>query len=249
MPASAKVVDMTKVKERSFNTKHLPEGDYRAKVAKVEDHKSKAGNDQWLYTITITDDRGKGATYPVYCGQDPDQLWKVRNLFVAAGINVPKKKLKLDPNKVVGRAVGVTLEDDEYEGKPKSVIAAFIPVSEVGDADEDASEDDEEVDEETEDDEDSDDSSDDEFDGMDRAELKAYITERDSDFKAKKSQSDDDLREIARGLGNSSEDDEEDEDEDEEEAPPPKNTKGKKGKKATPEVSDDELEELEIEEI
>lgn len=144
---------MSKVKERSFNTKHLPEGDYRAKITKCDDHTSKAGNFQWLYTISITDAKGKGAAYPYYCGVEPDQLWKVRNLFVAAGVNVPKKRLKLDPNKVVGRGVGITLEDDEYEGKPKSVIAAVLPLSEVGDADEDADEDDEEVEEEDEEDE------------------------------------------------------------------------------------------------
>lgn len=150
MAATPAVVDMSKVKERGdFNPKQLPDGDYLAKVTKVVDHKSKAGNKSWLYTISITSPKGKGATYPYYCGVDADQLWKVRNLFVAAGLNVPKKKVRLDPNKAVGRAIGVTLEEDEpYNGKIKSVIASVMPVSEVGDAEDDADEDDEEADEE-----------------------------------------------------------------------------------------------------
>lgn len=149
MAATPKTVDMSQVKEKgAFSTKHLPEGDYPAKVTKCEDHTSKTGNDNWLYTIVIASGPGKGASYPYYCGQDPDQLWKVRNLFVAAGKNVPKKKLKLDPNAVVGRAVGVTLEDDEYNGKPKSSISGFLPIGEVGDAPAgDADDDDVEVDE------------------------------------------------------------------------------------------------------
>lgn len=151
MPATAKVVDMSKVKERGdFRPKQMPEGDYPAKVTKVVDHKSKAGNMQWLYTITLTGGAGKGATYPYYCGQGPDELWKVRNLFISAGLNVPKKKVKLDPNRVVGKSIGVTLEDDEYQGKLKSVIANVLPLSEIGDADEDADEDDEEAEVEVE---------------------------------------------------------------------------------------------------
>jgi len=146
MGAKARTVDMSNVKERSFNVKHLPEGDYKAKVTKVEDHKSKAKNDQWLYTITVTDGRGKGASYPYYCGLEENQLWKVRNLFVAAGINLPKQRQKLDPNKVVGRPVGISLVDDEYEGKEKSVIDNVMPISEVDETDvPDAEDGDEEV--------------------------------------------------------------------------------------------------------
>lgn len=147
MAAKARTVDMSKVKERSFNTKHLPEGDYKAKITKVEDHKSKANNDQWLFTITITDGQGKGASYPYYCGLEENQLWKVRNLMVAAGFNVAKSKMKLDPNKAIGKAIGITLIDDEYDGKEKSVIDNVMPVGEVGDAVEDADDSDVEAEE------------------------------------------------------------------------------------------------------
>lgn len=142
MGASAKTIDMTNVKERSFNTKRLPEGDYPALVKSVSDHKSKAGNFQWLYTLEIHEGKGKGASYPYYCGVTPEELWKVRGLFVAAGINVPKKKQKFDPNPVVNRKIGITLEDDEYDGKLKSKISGVLPVGEVGDAPIDADDDD-----------------------------------------------------------------------------------------------------------
>ncbi len=147
MPAKARNLDFTNVKERAFSPKHLPEGDYPAKVTKVEDYESNAGNAQWLFTIQITSGPGKGATYPLYCGLDAKNLWKFRNLAVACGINVPKSKVKSDPNKLVGKECGITLEDDEYEGKPKSVIAATIPLSEVAAPDvPDADDDDEEHD-------------------------------------------------------------------------------------------------------
>jgi hypothetical protein len=145
--AGAAVIDFTDVKDGGsrFNKKRLPAGDYRAKIAKVEDAPSKRDNaPQWLFTITIDDDGS--VRYPYYCKLVENQLWKVRNLCVAAGMNVPKRKVKLDPNKLVGKAIAVTLEDDEYEGKLQSVIAATFPVSELSpleraDADDDDDED------------------------------------------------------------------------------------------------------------
>lgn len=143
----AQALDFSNVKERNFNRKHLPEGDYPAKVMKVESGKSKADNPMWTFTIAITSGPGKGATYPLYCVLDANNLWKLRNLFTACGINIPKKKLNIDPNKVIGRTLGITLEDEEREDdkgntRVNSTLAATIPLSEVsGAADEEEEED------------------------------------------------------------------------------------------------------------
>lgn len=152
MGATPKKMDFSKVKDGGgFRKKRMPEGDYVAKITKVEDAKSKAGNEQWVFSIQLKDH--PSCVYPYYCGHDPDQLWKSRNLAIAAGLNVPKKRVNFDPNKLVNKLVGVTLEDDEYDGREQSTIAGFLPVSEVADADEDADEDDEEVEEEVDEDE------------------------------------------------------------------------------------------------
>lgn len=146
---TAAALDFTNVKEGggSFNKKRQPEGDYKAKVTKVVDAPSKKDNImQWLFTIEI----GSGS-YPYYCKHQENQLWKIRNLLVAAGIQVPKKRVKVDPNMVVGKTIAVTLEDDEYDGKMQSNIAAIFPASELtGDAD-DEDEDGDEAEEEEDD--------------------------------------------------------------------------------------------------
>lgn len=136
MAVTARVMDFTNVKDASnFNTKRVPEGDYKAKIIKVEDHAS--GNSKepnnWVFSVQLTT-RTRGA-YPYYCGFEEKQAWKIRNLLIAAGLVVPKKKVKVDPNKLVGKLIGVTMEDDEYDGKPKSVIAGVFPVTDLsGDA-------------------------------------------------------------------------------------------------------------------
>lgn len=131
--ASAKAVDFSGVKDRgNFNPKQVEAGDYRAKVVKVEDGESKK-DEQFQYVFTIKLEKFSQHSYPYYCKLQENQLWKLRNLLVAAGLNVPKTKMKLDPNKVVGKTIGVTMEDDEYEGKMKSTIGAVFPASELAD--------------------------------------------------------------------------------------------------------------------
>lgn len=149
MGASVKTADFSGVKDRgAFNPKRVEEGDYAAIVTKVEDKPVKdSGEFQYEFTIKLK--KYSQYSYPYRCKLAENQLWKIRNLMIAAGINVPKKRVKIDPNKVVGRQIGVTMEDDEYEGKPKSEISAVFPMSELSEGSEVASDDDEGFDEDS----------------------------------------------------------------------------------------------------
>ena len=134
--ATKRVLDFTNVKDRGdFNPKHKAPGDYKLRIAAVTEGKSQQGNDMWTFTLTIPGD--STASYPYRCVLNENNIWKVRNLFIAAGVQVPKKRLAVDPNKIVGREIGGTLEDDEYEGKIKSVVESVFPVSDL-DSDEPA---------------------------------------------------------------------------------------------------------------
>jgi hypothetical protein len=196
-------IDFTKVPEGGglFNKKRQRAGDYKALIAKVEDAKSKAAGDpMWLFTIKV----GSGR-YPYYCQFKENTLWKIRNLIESAGLKVPKKRVNVNPSLLVNKAIGVTLEDAEYEGKLQSEIASVFPLSELENAEE--PDDDEEDSEEEE------------------------VDEEDV--------------EVATDV----------EDEEEEEEPPAaapakvKKDKKKKRSAAVEDVSDDELEELDIEDM
>jgi hypothetical protein len=130
MAAKQHKLDFTKVKDGgNFKKTRYPAGDYKGTITKVEDAKPKDKNDKtpmWLFTIKV-----KAGAYPFYCKLQENQLWKVRNLFVAAGLAVPKKSINVDPNKVVGKDVAVTLDDTEYDGKEQSEVAAVFPLSEL----------------------------------------------------------------------------------------------------------------------
>jgi hypothetical protein len=137
----AVTVDFSGVKDRGeFSPKQVPEGDYAAKIVKVTDAPSKEGKPMYCFTIKLS--KFSQNSYPYYCVVQDNQLWKLRNIAVAAGLNVPKKRMKFDPNKIVGKSIGVTMTDDEpYEGKIKSVVDAVFPVSELADGDEGPDED------------------------------------------------------------------------------------------------------------
>ena len=129
--ATLKTLDFSGVKDRgNFNPQHVESGDYLAKIVKVEDAESKK-DEEFMYVFTIKLSKFSQYSYPYYCKLTENQLWKLRNLLVAGGLNVPKSRTKVDPNRVVGKTIGVTMEDDEYDGKIKSVIAAVFPAAEL----------------------------------------------------------------------------------------------------------------------
>jgi hypothetical protein len=108
-----------------------PEGLYEAEVVSHELTKTKSDNtDMLLYVIKA----GRG-TYPYYVKLVPNQLWKLRELLVSCGMDVPKKSIQLDPAKLVGKKLNVYLAPSEYQGKEKSEIEStskFEPISRPG---------------------------------------------------------------------------------------------------------------------
>ena len=154
MAASIRVVDLTDVKEGgTFRPRRKPEGDYKAKIVKADDHVKEGKLPGWVLTVMVDGD-GR-STYPVYLNPEKKQAWKIAQACRAAGLNVKNTRVKFDPNRLVGKPVGISLEDDEYEGRLKSTIGELFPVSEVGaNADEDIDVvDDEEIIDEDEDEE------------------------------------------------------------------------------------------------
>lgn len=159
-PAAVTTLDFTDVsdREQSFNKKRVPAGDYLAKVTKVESRPTKETKEpQWLFTIVLVD-KYTDRKFPYYCKLVPNQLWKVRNLLIACGFPVPQKRMKVDPNRVIGKTIAITLEDDEYDGKAQSSINAIFSASELEDnVDDEADEYDTEEEGEEEEEEDSED--------------------------------------------------------------------------------------------
>lgn len=139
MPVSSEfthVADFTNVKDRSgVNPTHQPAGDYRGVIKDASEGKSKQNNTP-MVTYIIADADRPSATYRYNCTLTDKSLWKLRNLLVAAGLAVGQKKIKLTAatlNKVIGREIGMSLDDHEYEGKMSSEITNVFPADDLPD--------------------------------------------------------------------------------------------------------------------
>lgn len=224
--AASMVVDFTNVKEVGvWNKKRQPEGDYQAKITKVADSPAKKdGVAQWVFTIVV----GRGE-YPYYIKHTEEQYWKLRNLLIACGMNVPKKKVQVNPNKLVGRTIGVTLEDDEYEGKAQSNVSATLPVSELEDKDVPDEDEDEDEDE-------------DPTPVVKTQKVKAKPAPVEEDDDEDEEEEPPPPPRKKKKVAPPPVEEEDDEDEEEEPAPPPR----KKKKVVVVEEDDDDLEEIDI---
>lgn len=116
-------LDFSKTEERSgWNTRHIEEGLYKMKVAGVQETEAQDGTAMLVYSLVPTDSRYKSRNFPYYCKLQQNQLWKLRDLLVAAGQTVPKKALAIDPSVVVGKSVAAEVADDSYQGQVRSQV-------------------------------------------------------------------------------------------------------------------------------
>jgi hypothetical protein len=180
----------------------VPEDDYRAKVIETKVTESKSsGNTMVVWRFEITRGKQKGKKLkPDYSTLTKESLWKLMGILEALGYDVPQKKLDIAPilKKVQGKECGVTVVDDEYEGKMQSKIADYMDLEtlESGGDDED-DDDDEDTDDTDDEDESDDDESDEDDDDDDEEEEKPKKKAKVKTKKAKKSKkSDDDEDEI-----------------------------------------------------
>jgi TATA-binding protein-associated factor Taf7 len=149
------------IKKGSGRAAKVPEGDYLVKIVGHEvrttkDKKSKYIS--WKNQI-VEPKKFKGKTLYGTTSLKPEALWSLRNLIHAAlGKNVAGKAVEFDPEKIYGKVVGASVEDNEYtkDGTTKvtSQVSTWFPKEEYeeGTEEEEEEEDDDDEEEEEEDD-------------------------------------------------------------------------------------------------
>jgi len=156
--------------------RRIPEGDYLGKITKQESHKTDKGKSiHWQFQVTA-DAAGKtkykGTTFHYYTSLKPEALFNLRNLiFAATGKNVTGKSVNFDPNSLIGKVIGIIVEDEEYKSKMQSKCVDVIPKDQLNADDEDEDEDDEDEDDDDDEDDDEDEDEDDDEDDEDEDDL------------------------------------------------------------------------------
>ena len=79
-------IDFSKTEERSsWNTRKMPIGLYRMRIASVQQTEAKDGTPMIVYGLQPTSQQFRTRLLPFYCKLQPNQLWKLRDILVAAG--------------------------------------------------------------------------------------------------------------------------------------------------------------------
>ncbi|UVK59191.1 hypothetical protein SEA_CAPTAINREX_33 [Microbacterium phage CaptainRex] len=172
-------LDFSKVEERSgWNSKEMPEGLHEFKIELVDLKDANDGTTMWTYGLRPTNPKYKTRLFPYYCKHQQNQLFKLRDIFVAAGLTVPKKRTALDPDAPVGKIIAAEVSDATGQYAGRSEIDGVYDRSIIDDEDQVAGDEDEvdedDIDEEADEVEEDDEEYDEEEEG-DEDELREEI--------------------------------------------------------------------------
>ena len=115
-------LDFTSVEKYSYNTRQMPAGLYEARITEVVQKSAQDGTDMLVYTLAPTHPQYRGRRFPYYCKLIGAQLWKLRDLLVAAGEDIPRRAVRVQPEKIVNRLLCIEVGDDTYGGTVRSTV-------------------------------------------------------------------------------------------------------------------------------
>jgi hypothetical protein len=129
----------------------IPEGDYRAKIVKIEQTETKDdGRSMLVLHYKINDGKHKGKVIKdrivlVASDEKKDTLWKLRQLLEALGKKIPDDKFKLNIDNLIGGVVAATVIDgDPYKNRVKSEIGDINDLSVLEEEDDEDDDDEDE---------------------------------------------------------------------------------------------------------
>lgn len=109
----------------------IPEGAYAATCTDIDQQVSKGGNPMFVWTFQIAAGPHKGKEFKSFTALTPAAMWKVAETVEALGVGQVGGVVKFTRSDVIGKACGIVIEDDDYNGRKQSRIASVIPYSEV----------------------------------------------------------------------------------------------------------------------
>lgn len=124
-------IDLTNFKDRIGS--RIDPGTYRVAVEDVEMSTSNAGNPMIVLYFRVQDGEHEGATLVDRLAQTEKALFKTVNFMQAMGLPTPRKKIRLDLNKLVGRQLSVEVDDSEpYRGNVRSEVRGYLKLRRAG---------------------------------------------------------------------------------------------------------------------
>lgn len=127
--------------------RRCPEGEWLAKLKKIELGESQGSGDECLKAqFEVIDGRAKGDTVFETFSLNEKALWKLKGFLEAIGMK-STGKLNLDLDKLEDKVCIIDVIHDEYQGKKRAKVASYINPEDVEPEDDEeiVEEDDEEI--------------------------------------------------------------------------------------------------------
>jgi hypothetical protein len=99
----------------------IPDGKYVATIEKVEEKTSQAGNQMLNVTFAIADGEYAGRKIFDNYVLTPKSLWRLKQLLSSLGVDA-SGAVDLDPTDLIGRAVIIDVNSEEYNGQTRNRI-------------------------------------------------------------------------------------------------------------------------------
>lgn len=129
------IIDLTSYKERVGA--RVPAGRYRVQVEDVESAESSKGNPMINLWLRITGGEYDGHTIVDRLTLTDRSMFRVVNFMQAIGMPTPRKRMRLNIKKFVGRTLEIDVEDgDPFRGQIKSEVRGYMKVEKSDSANE-----------------------------------------------------------------------------------------------------------------
>lgn len=137
-------LDMTGVESYT----RCPEGEWLAKVAKIEEGTVQGSGDDCLKArFEVIKGSAKGCNVFETFSLTERALWKLKSFLEAVGMRA-NGKISLDLDKLEGKVCIIDVIHDEYNGTKRAKISSYNPAENEDDEDEDVEDDEEEEEDE-----------------------------------------------------------------------------------------------------
>ena len=133
-----KKVDFTGVE----NYTRCEEGQHIAKLVKIEEKETQAGDDMMVATFEVTMGESKGARVFENFVLTEKALWKLKGYLEAVGMKA-EGKVVIDFDKLLGKACIIEVAHEEYNGTIRAKINEYKSLDQAPDDDDDEDDDDE----------------------------------------------------------------------------------------------------------
>ena len=118
-------VDFTGV-EGGGGGRILPEGEHTLEVAEIKEKMSRDDNPYLAWKWKVPSGDYKGTMVYDNTSLQPQALWRLKGLLEALGVDVDNGKQGINFGELTGKTCKVEIAREEYQGKTKHRISAFI---------------------------------------------------------------------------------------------------------------------------